>query len=917
MRKKTIVLMFLCVLFCFTSSGAAYATVSGSDSTGWRTNAATDDLVLNGNNIHTTGSTYPVGAGLYAQNSSSMTLNNGSIITDGWQASAIVSTSGSTVTMSSGSVTALGYMALGVWVTQASHVNLSDVDVSTEGESGYGIYVSGGSYADPTTLSMTGGSVETLYAATTPAGDVGPVGVYVHAHAEAELTNVSIVTHAGGAALNNGAYGVFLRGDNSTYTSKLKMTGGSILVHGDNSAGIMSNGKASASVDTVTIETTGSSAFGVYAYGTGANVKSSFNITDSNIITSGNSSSGVYLAGNGDISISGGSIETGGNSSHGAYVTGTNNTAGSASVISLDNVSAATTGNASHGVYSVAGNNNSSYAYLRGITAATSGSNSHAIYSNRGNIQMKGASLTADDSLNSYAIYANGTSAAPGLVIGEESIYDINGAIVAGDYGSIDITMGGGSALTGRTSVAATNSTLDMVINGANSLWDVTRDSTLTALTLDGSTVNFNYTNVMGTTITAVTLNSGAGLTGGNFIMKADIVSETADNLIISGSTDGAHYITVLADATAATTGSEVTTLVETADQNGSFTLSTGTVDSGAWTYSLRQAQNVSNSVNTAGTGANWELYASSLSNPGSGGVNTFYAAYLLGYAETNTLIQRLGDLRQTPNENGLWFRGHGGRFKSNAKSYVKPFEMDYWGIQLGYDRKLNIRWDGDAYFGVMFGYSKGDLDYLFTGSGEVNSKMAGIYGTFIQPSGFYLDAILKYQWMDNEFSTLDSGNTIVTGSDVSTGGFGFSIEVGQRIPFGRKNAKGWYAEPQVQFTYQRYGDGYFTASNGLHIGLNGFTSMIGRLGVLIGYETENSNLYGKLFRTHEFDGDVVIMANGQPVAEDFGGSWWVYGLGYTARMNEHNSIYVEIERTSGGSFKQDWAVKGGWRMVF
>lgn len=477
--------------------------------------------------------------------------------------------------------------------------------------------------------------------------------------------------------------------------------------------------------------------------------------------------------------------------------------------------------------------------------------------------------------------------------------------------------MGDNSTLTGRSSVAATASELNLTMNGVNSVWDVTEDSTLSDLTLDGSVVNFNYTGYIGTKIMAATLNSAAGLTGGNLIMKADIASEIADNLIISGNTGGTHYITVLADAAAAATGGEITTLVETADQNGAFFLSTGTVDSGAWSYSLKQAQNVNNSVNTMGTGANWELYASSASNPGSDGVNTFYAAYLLGYAETNTLIQRLGDLRQTPDENGLWFRVHGGKFESNAKSYVKSFDMDYWGVQLGYDKKLNIGWQGDAYAGVMFGYSKGSLEYLSTGKGEVDSKMVGIYGTFVNPNGFYLDAILKYQWMDNEFNSLDSTGDLVTGSDVTTGGFGFSVEVGQRIHFKGEKEKGWYAEPQVQLTYQRYDDDAFTASNGLEISLNGFTSLLGRLGLLIGYETGNSNLYGKIFRTREFDGDVAIIANGRQITEDFGGSWWVYGIGYTAKLNDKNSIYLDIERTSGGSFRQDWAVKGGWRMVF
>lgn len=47
-------------------------------------------------------------------------------------------------------------------------------------------------------------------------------------------------------------------------------------------------------------------------------------------------------------------------------------------------------------------------------------------------------------------------------------------------------------------------------------------------------------------------------------------------------------------------------------------------------------------------------------------------------------------------------------------------------------------------------------------------------------------------------------------------------------------------------------------------------------------------------------------------VEESFGDDWWVYGIGYTSRLNERNSLYLDVERASGGSFTQPWRVCAG-----
>ena len=295
---------------------------------------------------------------------------------------------------------------------------------------------------------------------------------------------------------------------------------------------------------------------------------------------------------------------------------------------------------------------------------------------------------------------------------------------------------------------------------------------------------------------------------------------------------------------------------------------------------------------------------------------------YLLAYAETQTLMQRLGDLRDTDYDDGYWFRFHGGRMESNSRSFVRDFDMKYGGAQVGYDRKIKNSWKGDTYVGGYFGYSKGNLDYSILdggtgGSGSVDSRTLGLYGTYIADDGFYVDAVLKYMWMKNDFDVLDSDGGHVTGDGLSTGGVGLSLELGKRFRF-TKNEKGenWYIEPQAQLSYTHQNGGYFNASNGLRIGVDSFDSLLGRLGMLAGYETAKTNVYVKVSYVKEFDGDVNIIANNVSIPESFGDSWWEYGLGFTTKLNDRNSIYMSLERSSGGKFTEPWKVYAGWRIT-
>ena len=714
-----------------------------------------------------------------------------------------------------------------------------------------------------------------------------------------------------------------------------------------------------------TVKTTGDGSYGLDSRYNGSHISLHDNST---ISTVGEKAYGVTASSGGDITLGSVSVSTSGKSAigllAGGYVDTSNGypSAVDAGVINADN----------------------------GLTVVTTGENAHGVTASFGGQVNLGGNINidVDSGKGSYAIGAAGRAAlgsgsAP--TVSGSGVFDVKGDIGAVMGGQVNLSMEDGSVFTGATRIGTyyditdpqaifptmdssllalwsnapiyfpymdQGTSLTLALNGANSVWNVTEDSNLTKLSLDGATVNLAYeapgnSSTPFKKLTIGNLNESAGTgKGGVFVLRVNDAPGglvEGDKLHVDGKVNGVHKLFVANNGAANALGNENVSLVETSDtasDGGSFRLansavSTGeaeVVELGAFQYKVSQKEG----SDEFGSGRTWYLYGAGAvdpgdkptpppsSNPASAAINTFAANYLLNYAETDTLIRRLGDLRFTEDSSGAWFRAYGGKFESNSRSFVKEFDMNYGGAQLGYDRKLEKSWlpGGDTYLGLYFGYSKGDLDYRENGygSGDAENKTLGAYATYVAKNGFYVDAIIKYVWSKNDFSVYDSQGTMVTGDDVSLGGFGASLEIGKRFRF-KANVGGgaWYVEPQAQLSYQRQGSAYFTANNGLNIGIDDFNSLLGRIGTLIGYETEKTNFYAKVSYVKEFDGDMDIRyGNGTRIAgESFGDEWWVYGIGVTHQVNQRNSLYLSLERSSGGSFTEDWALRGGWRITF
>lgn len=818
---------------------------------------------------------------------------------DGYGAEVRLGTNNTIIT--NGDNSAFGLYAVG---SEALITAEDDLVILTAGSDAHGIRAYDGGSVDTltTTIRTTGEKAHGVY--TSRSSDIyigdgsiiatdgeGSRGIYAFDRGVVEAGRVDVTTS-----------GRDSNGVRADISCRVSLGADSVITtYGEESMAVLASKSFVEVGEGSKITTYGDSSIGVGSFGDGAYTLIHDGVR---IQTFGEKSAGIRVIQDGKADIGRVSVSTTGERSYGLSMF-------RGSIVSLDaGAVIKTEGKNAYGVWA------DENVYLdigAGTIVETAGENSYGIYlMDGGTVNMHGATIKVDTDKTGYAIIAHNSSdlCKQDSLIKGDGIFNILGNITAQDFrgysATVDLVMRDTSRFIGATRLYHDKCFIDLSFVGSDSLWDVTGNSNLTSLGLDSAVVDYSLAN-LGTTITTGVLDGP----GGTFIMKTDIMNQTGDKLVVTDTMNGSnHKITVLNNGSANTTGNEVVTLVDTADTTGAFAL-TNIVDLGGWQYGLQQV--------AGGLGREWQLATTGSSTyPASSAVNTFYAAYLLNYADTQTLIQRLGDLRNTPSLSGFWFRAHGGKFESNSKSFVKPFDMDYWGVQLGYDRKYKIGWDGDFYAGVLFGYSKGDLDYLKNGSGNVDSKMLGVYGTFVKPNGFFADLVLKYQWMDNEFDVLDSAGDRVTGDDVTTDGFGASLELGQRIHLKGEGKPGWYVEPQMQLSYMRQSGGYFNASNGLRIGVEPFTSILGRLGMLMGYETERNNFYAKVSKVREFDGDVTVTANSQPIPESFGNSWWVYGLGITSSVNDRNSIYLDIERASGGgSFTQAWAVKAGWRMTF
>ena len=299
--------------------------------------------------------------------------------------------------------------------------------------------------------------------------------------------------------------------------------------------------------------------------------------------------------------------------------------------------------------------------------------------------------------------------------------------------------------------------------------------------------------------------------------------------------------------------------------------------------------------------------------------VDTVLSVNALNYhtwrTENDKLMQRMGELRHNGEaEQGVWFKLKGTKISRESSKF--GFVNKYSTYELGYDRVAKKTDKMTQYQGVAFTYTDGNSSYN-SGSGNNSSRAISFYDTRLGEKGHYLDVVLRVSNMDNDFKVYDTRNNKITG-DFNNHGIALSAE------YGRKNAlkKGWYIEPQAQFSLGYLGGDNYTTSNGIEVSQSGIKSAVGRVGFNIGKELGGKGMvYAKANLLHEFGGDYnVTMCDGRDsvkVGDTFNDTWFEYGIGTAFATGKNSHIYLDVERSAGSDFTKDWQWNIGARWTF
>ena len=257
----------------------------------------------------------------------------------------------------------------------------------------------------------------------------------------------------------------------------------------------------------------------------------------------------------------------------------------------------------------------------------------------------------------------------------------------------------------------------------------------------------------------------------------------------------------------------------------------------------------------------------------------------------------------------GIWARIGGGRY--NYSNDGINTATDYTSIQGGYDTKTSRDWT----VGGQVSYLRGSEDYVFNGSGKVKSYAVGAYGLKDIGNDQYVHVESQAGRISNEFTARNEIGQAKSG-DVKSNAYSIGVRYGKTI----KSDNGFYVEPQAQLNYTHFGGRNFTADN-ISVNQAGVNSTSGKLGLEVGKQFGNGNLYTRLAAGHAFTGNVkTTYASGNAVKlteQDLKGTWTELAFGGRYGFNTNNSVYADVTTGLSGDYQADWGVNAGFTHKF
>ena len=257
----------------------------------------------------------------------------------------------------------------------------------------------------------------------------------------------------------------------------------------------------------------------------------------------------------------------------------------------------------------------------------------------------------------------------------------------------------------------------------------------------------------------------------------------------------------------------------------------------------------------------------------------------------------------------GIWARIGGGKYSYSGSGIDTA--TDYTRIQGGYDAKISRGWT----VGGQVSYLRGSENYVFDGSGKVKSFSVGAYGLKDLGKDQYVHVETQVGRVSNDFTARNEIGEAMSG-DTKSNAYSIGVRYGKTL----KYANGFYVEPQAQLNFTHFGGRNFNVDN-VSVNQSGVNSTSGKIGLELGKQFGNGNLYTRFAVGHAFTGNVkTAFASGSTVKlteQDLKGTWTELAFGGRYGFNSNNSVFADVTTGLSGDYQADWGVNAGFTHKF
>ena len=257
----------------------------------------------------------------------------------------------------------------------------------------------------------------------------------------------------------------------------------------------------------------------------------------------------------------------------------------------------------------------------------------------------------------------------------------------------------------------------------------------------------------------------------------------------------------------------------------------------------------------------------------------------------------------------GIWARIGGGKYSYSGSGIDTA--TDYTRIQGGYDAKISRGWT----VGGQVSYLRGSEDYVFDGSGKVKSFSVGAYGLKDLGKDQYVHVETQVGRVSNDFTARNEIGEAMSG-DTKSNAYSIGVRYGKTL----KYDNGFYVEPQAQLNFTHFGGRNFNVDN-VSVNQSGVNSTSGKIGLELGKQFGNGNLYTRFAAGHAFTGNVKTAFASGSVAklteQDLKGTWTELAFGGRYGFNSNNSVFADVATGLSGDYQADWGVNAGFTHKF